>query len=110
LPDHAEERFGAQPSLPWPGSPGAARGAWFGQAPILETAGKAWVVHAIQPADAIVVLDAGLETQPFAAAALYKNGWGGLVSTLSPPKRPSSSASPTSQPIQCRQTRALAHP
>ena len=49
--------------------------AWFGRAPILETAGKAWVVHAIPPADVIVVLDAGLETQPFAAAALYKNGW-----------------------------------
>jgi hypothetical protein len=29
----------------------------------------------IQPADAIVVLGGGLETRPFAAAALYKNGF-----------------------------------
>ena len=69
---HADERFGAQPPLPWP----RPSWRWFACGALLEAAAKAWVVHdVIQPADAIVVLGGGLETRPFAAAALYKNGF-----------------------------------
>jgi uncharacterized SAM-binding protein YcdF (DUF218 family) len=65
----------------------ALLGAWFARAPILEAAANAWVVHdAINSADAIVVLGGGLETRPFAAAALYKNGFAAkiLVSDVKP--------------------------
>jgi uncharacterized SAM-binding protein YcdF (DUF218 family) len=49
--------------------------AWLARTPILQGVAEAWVVHdALKPADAIVVLGGGLETRPFGAAELYKNG------------------------------------
>jgi uncharacterized SAM-binding protein YcdF (DUF218 family) len=49
--------------------------SWFARAPILRGAAQAWIVSdSIAPADAIAVLGGGLETRPFAAAELYKEG------------------------------------
>jgi uncharacterized SAM-binding protein YcdF (DUF218 family) len=61
--------------------------AWAARGQILESAAEAWIVHdAIKPADAIIVLGGGLETRPFAAAALYKNGFATkiLISNVRP--------------------------
>jgi uncharacterized SAM-binding protein YcdF (DUF218 family) len=53
----------------------AVSAGWLGRVQILRGAARAWVVSdAVEPADAIIVLGGGLETRPFAAADLYKNG------------------------------------
>jgi uncharacterized SAM-binding protein YcdF (DUF218 family) len=61
---------------------------WLARVQILRGAARAWVVSdPIAPADAIVVLGGGLETRPFAAGELYKNGLAKqiLISDVSPP-------------------------
>jgi uncharacterized SAM-binding protein YcdF (DUF218 family) len=49
--------------------------AWYARAEILRGVARAWMVSdPIVPADAVAVFGGGLETRPFAAAQLYKQG------------------------------------
>ena len=49
---------------------------YFFRAPLLRGAAKAWIVDdKLERADAIVLLGGGLETRPFAAARLYREGY-----------------------------------
>jgi len=65
----------------------ALSAGWLARVQILQATARAWVVSdSLAPADAIVVLDGGLETRPFAAADLYKKGMARqiLISAVKP--------------------------
>jgi uncharacterized SAM-binding protein YcdF (DUF218 family) len=65
----------------------AVLAGWVARVQILRAVARVWVVSdSIAPADAIAVLGGGLETRPFAAADLYKEGIVGqiLVSAVKP--------------------------
>jgi uncharacterized SAM-binding protein YcdF (DUF218 family) len=54
---------------------GFAAGVWVGREPLLRGTAELWIVSdTIGPSDVVAVLGGGLETRPFVAAELYKEG------------------------------------
>ncbi len=50
--------------------------AWVFRAPLLTGLAQAWIVDdRLEKADAVVILGGGMETRPFAAARLYRDGF-----------------------------------
>jgi uncharacterized SAM-binding protein YcdF (DUF218 family) len=63
--------------------------AWHFRAPLLTGIAKAWVVNdPPSHSDAIVVLGGGLQTRPFEAARLYREGYAPKVLVASPERKP----------------------
>ena len=59
------------------------------RSPILRSAANAWIVNdPLQHADAIVLLGGGLETRPFAAARLYRDGYAPRILVARPKASP----------------------
>jgi len=59
------------------------------RAPILRAVAAAWIVNdPLEKADAIVVLGGGLETRPFAAARLYRDGYAPRILIARPKASP----------------------
>lgn len=53
---------------------------YFFRVPLLRSAASLWIINdPLQKADAIVLLGGGLETRPFAAAKLYRDGYASLI-------------------------------
>jgi len=68
--------------------------------PILQGAASVWIVNEpLQKADAIVVLGGGLDTRPFAAAKLYKQGYAPRVLVARPKSRASDDLGLTTRDI-----------
>ena len=63
--------------------------AWFFRAPLLSGIANAWIVHdPLSQADAIVVLGGGVQTRPFEAARLFRDGYAPKVLVASPERKP----------------------
>ena len=63
--------------------------AWFFHAPLLTGIAEAWIVHdPLSQADAIVVLGGGLQTRPFEAARLFRDGYAPKILVASPERKP----------------------
>jgi uncharacterized SAM-binding protein YcdF (DUF218 family) len=63
--------------------------AWFFRAPLLSGIANAWIVHdPLSQADAIVVLGGGVQTRPFEAARLFRDGYAPRVLVASPERKP----------------------
>ena len=62
---------------------------WHFRAPLLTAIANAWIVND-EPShcDAIVVLGGGMQTRPFEAARLYRNGYAPRVLVASPEQKP----------------------
>ncbi len=63
--------------------------AWTFRGQLLRGVANAWIVHdPLSKADAIVVLGGGMQTRPFEAARLYREGYAPRVLVASPESRP----------------------
>jgi uncharacterized SAM-binding protein YcdF (DUF218 family) len=62
---------------------------WHFRAPLLAGMANAWIVNdPTSPCDAIVVLGGGMQTRPFEAARLYREGYAPRVLVASPERKP----------------------
>src|ERR1017187_4105285 len=62
---------------------------YFLRAPLLRSAASLWIINdPLQHADAIVLLGGGLETRPFAAARLYRDGYAPRILVARPKASP----------------------
>jgi uncharacterized SAM-binding protein YcdF (DUF218 family) len=62
---------------------------WHFRAPLLAGMAKAWIVNdPPSPCGAIVVLGGGIQTRPFEAARLYREGYAPRVLVASPERKP----------------------
>ena len=63
--------------------------AWTFRGQLLRGLANAWIVHdPLSRADAIVVLGGGMQTRPFEAARLYREGYAPRVLVASPESKP----------------------
>ena len=63
--------------------------AWSFRGELLKDLANAWIVHdPLSKADAIIVLGGGMQTRPFEAARLYREGYAPRVLVASPESKP----------------------
>lgn len=63
--------------------------AWYFRAPLLTGVANAWITNdQASHCDAIVVLGGGIQTRPFEAARLYRDGYAPQVLVASPERKP----------------------
>ena len=73
---------------------------YFFRVPLLRSAANLWIINdPPQKADAIVLLGGGLETRPFAAARLYRDGYAPRILVTSPRPSPTDEMGLTTREI-----------